>query len=113
MGLMCAARQHRDFVPSVRVEAVRASATTMSVTLPATTNAFQAADIFARASGYVTKRDVDIGSRVKAGDLRAAITAPELGHQIAQAEASLAQAKEGERPYPPREARLEGAKHPS
>jgi hypothetical protein len=51
--------------------------------------------------------------RVKAGDLRAAITAPELDHQIAQAEASLAQAKEGERPScPPREARLEGAKHP-
>jgi len=39
----------------------------MSVTLPVTTNAFQAADIFARASGYVTKRDVDIGSRVKTG----------------------------------------------
>jgi hypothetical protein len=34
----------------------------MSVTLPATTNAFQAADIFAQASGYVTKRDVDTDS---------------------------------------------------
>jgi RND family efflux transporter MFP subunit len=91
------AEQHHDFVPSVRVAAVRASAGTMSVTLPATTNAFQAADIFARASGYVTERDVDIGSRVKAGDLLAAITAPELDHQIAQAEASLAQAKASRR----------------
>jgi RND family efflux transporter MFP subunit len=69
----------------------------MGVTLPATTNAFQAADIFARASGYVTERDVDIGSRVKAGDLLAAITAPELDHQITQAEASLAQAKASRR----------------
>src|SRR3981189_1578177 len=42
-----AAEQHRDFVPTVRVEAVRASANTMSVTLPATTNAFQAAKIYA------------------------------------------------------------------
>jgi RND family efflux transporter MFP subunit len=91
------AEQHHDFVPSVRVAAVRASARTMSVTLPATTNAFQAADIFARASGYVTERNVDIGSRVKAGDLLAAITAPELDHQIAQAEASLAQAKASRR----------------
>src|SRR5712691_10023455 len=33
------AEQHHDFVPSVRVAAVRASAGTMSVTLPATTNA--------------------------------------------------------------------------
>src|SRR6266436_554083 len=36
------AEQHHEFVPSVRVAAVRASADTMSVTLPATTNAFQA-----------------------------------------------------------------------
>jgi RND family efflux transporter MFP subunit len=91
------AEQHRDFVPSVRVAAVGASAGTMSVTLPATTNAFQAADIFARASGYVTQRNVDIGSRVKAGDLLAAITAPELDHQIAQAEANLAQAEASRR----------------
>jgi multidrug efflux pump subunit AcrA (membrane-fusion protein) len=92
-----AAEQHRDFVPSVRVEAVRASANTMSVTLPATTNAFKAANIYARASGYITLRNVDIGSLVKAGDLLAAITAPELDHQIAQAEASLAQAKASRR----------------
>ena len=65
----------------------------MSVTLPATTSPFEAADIFARASGYIERRNVDIGSRVRAGDLLAVITAPELDHQIVQAEASLAQAK--------------------
>jgi len=97
LEVTAAAEQHRDFVPSVRVEAVRASANTLAVTLPATTNAFQAADIFARASGYITERHVDIGSRVKAGDLLAAITAPELDHQIAQAEASLAQAQASRR----------------
>src|SRR6201997_1380416 len=92
-----AAEQHRDFVPTVRVEAVRASPGTMSVTLPATSNAFEAANIYARASGYITQRHVDIGSHVKAGELLAAITAPELDHQIAQAEASLAQAKASRR----------------
>jgi RND family efflux transporter MFP subunit len=97
LEVIAAAEQHRDFVPSVRVEAVRASAGTMSVALPATTNAFQAANIYARASGYITERNVDIGSRVRAGDLLAAITAPELDHQIAQAEASLAQAKASRR----------------
>jgi RND family efflux transporter MFP subunit len=97
LGVAAVAEQQHDFVPSVRVEAVRASADTMGVTLPATTNAFQAADIFARASGYITERDVDIGSRVKTGDLLAAISAPELDHQIAQAEANLAQAKASRR----------------
>ena len=87
------AEEHRDFVPTVRVAAVRASSDTMSVTLPATTNSFEEANIYARASGYIEQRNVDIGSRVKAGDLLAIITAPELDHQIAQAEASLAQAK--------------------
>src|SRR5215471_10141007 len=87
------ADEHRDFVPSVRVAAVNASPGTMSVTLPATTSPFEAADIFARASGYIEKRNVDIGSRVKTGELLAVITAPELDHQIAQAEASLGQAK--------------------
>ena len=93
LEVTAAAEEHRDFVPSVRVEAVRASAGTMSVTLPATTNPFESANIYARASGYIAQRNVDIGSVVKTGDLLALITAPELDHQIAQAEASLAEAK--------------------
>ena len=93
LEVMAAAEEHRDFVPSVRVAAVRASPGTISVTLPATTSPFEAANIYARASGYIEKRNVDIGSAVKAGDLLAVITAPELDHQITQAEATLAQAK--------------------
>ena len=50
-----------------------------------------AANIYARASGYIDKRNVDIGDRVKEGQLLAQITAPELDHQIAQAEATLVQ----------------------
>ncbi len=63
----------------------------MSVTLPGTTAAFEAANIYARATGYIAKRNVDIGSRVKAGDLLVEITAPELDHQIEQGEGTLAQ----------------------
>jgi RND family efflux transporter MFP subunit len=61
------------------------------VSLPATTSAFAVADIFARASGYIEKREVDIGDRVKKGQLLVQIVAPELDHQIAQAEATLKQ----------------------
>jgi RND family efflux transporter MFP subunit len=85
------AEQSRTFVPDVRVAAVRASDSKISVTLPATTTAFEAANIFARTNGYIEKRYVDIGDRVKAGTLLVDITAPELDHQIAQANATLTQ----------------------
>ena len=64
--VMSTAEQLRDFVPAVRAAPVRASASTMSVSWPGTTDAFEQANIFARASGYISKREVDIGSRVKA-----------------------------------------------
>jgi RND family efflux transporter MFP subunit len=87
------AEQQRDLVPRVRVATVRPSDSALTVTLPATTLAFSTANIFARASGYLDKRKVDIGDRVKEGQLLAEITAPELDHQIAQAEATLGQLK--------------------
>ena len=84
-------QQQRDFVPSVRVATVQASDAAVKVSLPATTQAFATANIFARASGYIEQRQVDIGDRVKEGQLLAQIVAPELDHQIAQAEATLGQ----------------------
>src|SRR5207248_364935 len=84
-------QQSRALVPDVRVATVRASDGKISVTLPATTTAFEAANIFARTNGYIEKRYVDIGDRVKTGALLADITAPELDHQITQAKATLAQ----------------------
>lgn len=90
-AVMTAALEHRASIPGVRVDEVRASGDTQIVSLPATTLAFESASIFARASGYISKRYVDIGSQVKQGQLLAEITAPELDHQIAQAEGSLAQ----------------------
>jgi RND family efflux transporter MFP subunit len=91
--LAVAATMHRNrsAVPEVRLAAVRASDSKITVSLPATTTAFEAANIFARTNGYIEKRYVDIGDRVKAGALLAEITAPELDHQIAQAQATLAQ----------------------
>ena len=88
-----AAEQERDFVPQVRIASVESSGDTGVVKLPATTSAFASANIFARATGYIAKREVDIGDRVKQGQLLVEIVAPELDHQIAQAEATLDQLK--------------------
>jgi RND family efflux transporter MFP subunit len=91
--VMTTAQHERDFVPSVRVATIEASPSTVPVGLPGTTAAFAAANIYARATGYIAKRNVDIGDRVKAGDLLAELAVPELDDQIAQNEATLNQLK--------------------
>jgi RND family efflux transporter MFP subunit len=91
--VMTTAKQQHDFVPSLHVATVEANPATLSVALPGTTAAFAAANIYARATGYIAKRKVDIGDRVKAGDLLAALAVPELDHQISQNEATLDQLK--------------------
>jgi RND family efflux transporter MFP subunit len=90
---VAAAEHERDFVAQLRVAAIEPSNDVEVVKLPATTSAFASANIFARASGYIGRREVDIGDHVEAGQLLAEIVAPELDHQIAQAEATLAQLK--------------------
>jgi RND family efflux transporter MFP subunit len=81
----------QNLVPEVRIEKVKAVDTPREVHLPATTQAFDAATIYARQSGYISQRLVDIGSRVKAGDLLAVIAAPEVDDQLTQARAQLKQ----------------------
>jgi RND family efflux transporter MFP subunit len=88
-----AKRAYRDATPEVRVAEVKPAGATVDITLPGAMLAYQAADIYARANGYVEKRNVDIGDHVKTGDVLAVLTAPELDHQIAQAEAARAQAQ--------------------
>jgi RND family efflux transporter MFP subunit len=95
--VMDTAEQQANFVPSVRVEQVAQRQGKLHVSLPGTTLAFEAANIYARASGYVLKRYVDIGDHVKAGQLLAEITAPEVEAQVAQYQNSLQQAQATQR----------------
>jgi RND family efflux transporter MFP subunit len=90
---MATAEQAREFVPRLRVATIEPSPGTVSVTLPGTTAAFAAANIYARATGYIDKRNVDIGDRVRTGDLLAQLAVPELDDQISQNEATLDQLK--------------------
>jgi RND family efflux transporter MFP subunit len=87
------ALQERDFVPSVRLATIEPGPDTVSVTLPGTTAAFATAEMFARATGYIAQRKVDIGDHVKSGDLLAQLAVPELDDQISQNEATLNQLK--------------------
>ena len=91
--VMATAQQERDFVPSVRVATVEPSPGAVTVSLPGTTAAFAAANIYARATGYIAKRSVDIGDHVKQGELLAQLAVPEIDDQISQNEATLGQLK--------------------
>jgi RND family efflux transporter MFP subunit len=77
--------------PSVSVVHPRPSASA-DWSLPANTQAIQDAIIYARVSGYLAKRYVDIGDHVKSGQLLAEIQSPELDQQLSQARANLQQA---------------------
>jgi membrane fusion protein, multidrug efflux system len=72
-------------VKAVPVDAGRA------LTLPAGLVANQQTLVYARANGYVSRWLVDIGDRVKKGQLLVQLDTPELDKQLAQARASLAQ----------------------
>src|SRR3989475_12987653 len=54
------------------------------LSLAATTQAIQDSIIYARTSGYLSKRYVDIGDYVKAGQLLAEIASPEIDQQLRQ-----------------------------
>jgi RND family efflux transporter MFP subunit len=86
-----AAQQHRDFVPSVRVGTLKESDQVIHATWPGTILAYEQANIFARATGYISTRNVDIGSQVRTGDVLAIIAAPDLDQQYEQAKAQLVQ----------------------
>jgi len=88
---VAAAEARRQAVPQVRVVQVKVTNSPRGMALPGTIEAFESATIYARQSGYLAERRVDIGSRVKAGDLLAVIAAPEIDDQLAQARAQLTQ----------------------
>jgi HlyD family secretion protein len=59
------------------------------ITLPAILEADNTADLYAKVSGYVDQLNVDIGSRVRAGDVLLRITIPEMDDELHQSEAQL------------------------
>jgi RND family efflux transporter MFP subunit len=58
--------------------------------LPGNSLPLEEAAMFARTTGFIKSRLVDIGDRVKEGQLLAEISAPDVDAQLAQAQANLA-----------------------
>jgi RND family efflux transporter MFP subunit len=77
----------------VRVSAVRAGEARTDVTLPGTSAPFRTSSLYAKSSGFVRKNLVDVGDRVKAGQILAEIDAPETAQEIRLAQARLDEAE--------------------
>jgi len=90
---MCAAAawpQTAEFAPVILKPASR------TVDLPGEIRPFLAVSLHAKVAGYVERVLVDRGSMVKEGDLLAALSAPEIDAQIAEAQSKF-QAAEADR----------------
>lgn len=63
------------------------------VTLPATVEAFEQATLYAKVAGYLKWIRVDIGDRVRKGEVIAEIDVPEMSPELAGSEAEIERAK--------------------
>ncbi len=79
----------------VSVAPPRRSDGPIDLVLPSNIQAIEEAAIYARTSGYVRERYVDIGDRVAPGKVLAQIDTPELDQELGQARAALAQTRSG------------------
>ncbi len=91
-ALAAAAENARHTATSVSVFRATPSSDT-GLVLAGTTQAIQDAIIYARTSGYLRRRHVDIGDRVRPGQLLAEIESPEVEQQLNQSRANLQQSE--------------------
>src|SRR5437660_11601846 len=80
-------------VPTVIVVTPQAGAPSNELVLPGNVEPYIAAPIFARTNGYVKRWYVDIGARVRKGQLLAEIDTPEVDQQLQQSRSNLATAE--------------------
>ncbi len=76
---------------TVQVAKPQRSPASFDFSLPGNAQALQEATLFARTNGYLRERLVDIGDRVKTGQLLARIEAPDVDAQLRQSQATLDQ----------------------
>jgi len=80
-------------VTKVSVVSPKQTAPAQEIILPGNVQPFISSPIYARTNGYLKNWYVDIGARVKQGQLLAVIDAPEVDQQLAQSLSNLNTAK--------------------
>jgi RND family efflux transporter MFP subunit len=80
---------NRNAVATVNVMTPKAAPKDQQLSLPGTVASWQDAQIYARTTGYVAKWYVDIGARVKKGQLLADLDTPDVDNQLLQGKAQM------------------------
>src|SRR4051794_3824353 len=93
MQINSEAQEQDQALTRVEVVQVGRGAPQNGLQLPGNFQAITEAPVLARADGYLGRRMVDIGDRVKSGQPLAEIEAPELDAQVRQSKAGLQQAR--------------------
>jgi len=81
----------RERLPLVDTASPRRAPEMLDLPLPGSTEPLLETEIWARTNGYLKERYVDIGDRVKKGQLLAVIETPEIDQQLQQAVATMNQ----------------------
>ncbi len=87
------ARAAENPIPVVFTAKAVAAPPTSELELPGNVEAVYTSSIYARSSGYIKRRLVDIGDHVKNGQVLAEIESPEIDQELAQAMAAREQTK--------------------
>jgi RND family efflux transporter MFP subunit len=90
---LAAVRESPVTHPVVTTIHPKAGEPTSALLLPGNIEPLYSAAVYARTEGYLERRNVDIGSKVKAGQVLAVISSPEVDQQLLQARATLAQSE--------------------
>ncbi len=87
------ADQQRDGAPTIEAQKVQRAKNAAGLVIPGTTTPLTEAFVYARSNGYLKRRFVDIGDRVRTGQILALIDSPDLDQQVDQAREQLHQAE--------------------
>jgi RND family efflux transporter MFP subunit len=90
---LAAVREAPATHPVVTLTQAKQGEPTSELLLPGNIEPLYSANLYARIDGYLDRRNVDIGGKVKAGQILAVISAPEVDQQLLQSRATLAQSE--------------------
>jgi RND family efflux transporter MFP subunit len=92
-GKTARAEAAQSAITPVSVISPTRAAPAQEIILPGNVQPFSSSPIYSRTNGYLRKWHVDIGARVKQGQLLAVIDAPEIDQQVEQSVSNLNTAK--------------------
>ena len=90
---LAASREAPATHPVVSLIHAKQGEPTSELLLPGNIEPLYSANLYARVDGYLDRRSVDIGAKVRSGQVLAVISSPEVDQQLLQAQATLAQSE--------------------